>query len=124
MADVALPGTYSYNSAGSNTPVQVAAYPTVLYHLSVEQNGGSAGFLQVYNNGTQQVGAGTPDFVVALSSGTSGAGTPARRDVAYGAYGRRLNGGLSYLWAAGPTGTVAHGVNCTIDVTYRGTGVV
>ena len=118
------PGTFSYSVAGTNTLTQVASYPTVIYHLSLEQNGGSAGFLQIYNNGTQDAGAGTPDFVVSLNSGTSGAGTPARRDIDYGPYGRRLNGGLSYLWAAGPTGTVAHGVNAVVDVTHRGTGVV
>ena len=118
------PGTFSYSINGTNTLTQVVPYPTILYQLSVAQFGGSMGYLQLYNNGTQEAGAGTPDFTVPLNSGTSGAGTPATRDVTFGPYGRRMNGGLSYLWAAGPTGTVAHGVNCTIYVTYRGTGVV
>ena len=121
MADFANPGTYSYNGAGSNTPVQVTANPTVLYQVSVSQTGGSAGFLQLYNNGTFDVGAGTPDFVIPLNSGTSGAGTPAFRDVVFGPYGRQMSAGLSYLWAAGATGTVAHGVNAVVDIGYRGT---
>ena len=110
-------GTYSYNAAGSNTLTQVTANPTTLYHISVYQNGGSAGFLQVYNNSSASADAGTPTFVIPVNSGTSGAGTPAERQVPYGPYGRQMDGGLSYLWAAGPTGTVAHGVNATVDIT-------
>lgn len=120
MPDIAQPGTYSYSAVGSNTPVQVTADPTALYHISVAQNGGSAGYLQVYNNGTGAVGAGTPDFVIAVPSGTFGAGTPSYRDVSYNPYGRKMDGGLSYLWAAGETGTVAHGVNAIIDISYKG----
>lgn len=110
-------GTYSYSAAGTNTLTQVTANPTTLYHISIAQNGGSAGFLQVYNNGSAAASAGTPDFVIPLNSGTSGAGTPATRDVVYSQYGRQMDGGLSYLWAAGQTGTVAHGVNAVVDIT-------
>lgn len=124
MADVLRPGTYSYNAAGTNTLTQVIAGPSVIYQISMAQNGGSMGYLQLYNNGTQDAGAGTPDFTIPLSSGTSGAGTPSFRDVAFGPSGRIMSGGISYLWAAGPTGTVAHGVNCLVDITYKGTGVI
>lgn len=110
-------GTYHYNAAGTNTLTQVTKNPTNIFHISVAQNGGSAGFLQIYNNASADAGAGTPDFVIPLNSGTSGAGTPATRDIYYQPYGRELSGGLSYLWAAGPTGTVAHGVNATVDIT-------
>lgn len=124
MADFPQGGTYSYDASGTNTISQVTPDPTTLYHISVTNNGGSLGYLQIYNNGTQQAGAGTPDFAIPVHSGTAGAGTPsfkADRDVVYGPYGRRMDGGLSYLWAAGATGTVAHGVNAIVDITYRGT---
>ena len=127
MADFPLAGSYSYNAVGSNTLVQVTASPTVLYDLHIHQNGGSMGYLQIYNGGTGDPSGGTitagtlMDWVVAVPSGTSGAGTPTVRDIVYGPFGRAMNGGLSYMWAAGSTGTVAHGVNCVIDITYRGT---
>ena len=113
--------SFNYSAAGTNTLTQVDAGPSVLFHLSVAQTGGSAGFLQFYNNGSADAGAGTPDFAVALASGTSGAGTPSTRDIVFGQHGRAMNGGVSYLWAAGATGTVAHGVNATVDLTFRGT---
>ena len=121
MADIPKGGVLSYSAAGTNTLTQVTANPTTLYYVSVSQTGGSAGFLQVYNNGSADAGVGTPDFVIPLNSGTSGAATPSFRDVQFGPYGRQLEGGLSYMWAAGATGTVAHGVNATVDLTYRGT---
>ena len=111
-------GTFSYSIAGTNTPTQVTANPTTLFHLSVSQFGGSMGYLQVYNNGSADLGAGTPDFTIPLNSGTVGAGTPAFRDVAFGPYGRQMDGGISYLWSAGPTGTVVHGVNAVVDITH------
>ena len=120
MADFANPGTYSYSIAGTNTLTEVTANPTVLYQVSVSQFGGSMGYLQIYNNGTFDAGAGTPTFTIPLNSGTSGAGTPSFRDVVFGPYGRQMSGGLSYLWSAGPTGTVVHGVNVLVDVTFRG----
>lgn len=119
MPDFLSPGTYSYSIAGTNTLIQVSAKPSILYHVSVSHNGGSAGFLQLYNNGSATASAGTPDFVIPVSSGTSGAGTPAARDILYGPSGRELTAGLSYLWAAGPTGTVAHGVNAIVDITHK-----
>lgn len=121
MPDILEAGTYSYNAAGSNTLIQVTNYPTVLYSVHLANNGGSMGYLQVYNNGTSDAGAGTPTFTIPLNSGTSGAGTPALRDVVFGPSGRKMDAGLSYLWAAGPTGTVAHGVNCLVDISYKGT---
>lgn len=119
MSDFIIPGTFSYSLAGTNTLAQVSGTPTVLYHISISQTGGSAGFLQIYNNPSAGATAGSPDFVIPLPSGTSGAGTPTFREVDYGPSGRGLNKGLSYLWAAGGTGTVAHGVNATVDITYR-----
>ena len=116
--------SFSYSVAGTNTLTQVDAGPVTLHHISVSHQGGSVGYLQVYNNASADAGAGTPDFTIAVNSGTAAAGTPtlmAYRDIKYGAYGRQLDGGLSYLWAAGATGTVAHGVNAVVDITYKGT---
>lgn len=124
MSDFLSPGTYSYSAVGSNTLIQVTADPTTLYQVSVSHNGGSVGYLQVYNNGSADAGAGTPDFTVAIHAGTAAAGTPsfeATRDIVYGPSGRVMSAGLSYLFAAGATGTVAHGVNAIVDITYRGT---
>ena len=124
MADFLAPGTYSYSASGSNTLTQVSADPTTLYHVSISHQGGSVGYLQIYNNGSADAGAGTPTFTVAVQAGTGAAGTPdfeATRDVMYGPSGRIMSAGLSYLWAAGATGTVAHGVNAIVDISYRGT---
>lgn len=122
MADITQSGTYYYTNAGTNTLTQVTANPTDIYQLSVSQTGGSVGYLQVYNNGSADAGAGTPNFVIPVYSGTAASGTPPNsiapsRDVNYGAAGRRMDGGLSFLWAAGATGTVAHGVNAIVDIT-------
>ena len=120
------PGTYSYSVTGTNTITQVIAGPAVLYHISASHIGGSVGYLQIYNNGTQHSTAGEPTFAVAIYSGTAAAGTPsfeATRDIVYGPYGRKMSGGISYLWAAGATGTAAHGVNVTVDITYKGTSI-
>ena len=117
-------GTFSYSNAGTNTLTQVETSPAVLYSVHVSHQGGSVGFLQIYNNGTADAGAGTPDVVFAINSGTAAAGTPsmmAYRDVDLGAAGMGFNGGLSYLWAAGATGTTAHGVNANLTIVYRGT---
>ena len=118
--------SFSYSAGGSNTLTQVTADPAVLYHVSVTNNSGSIGYLQVYNNGTFAASAGTPDFAIAVHSGTAGAGTPsflAIREVDYGPFGREMAGGVSYLWATGATGTVAQPVNAVVDITYRGTGI-
>lgn len=115
---------FSYSNAGSNTLTQVDAGPVTLYSIHVSHQGGSVGFLQFYNNGSADAGAGTPDFALAVNSGTAAAGTPtlmAHRDVVLGAYGVQLDAGLSYLWAAGATGTTAHGVNANVTLTYKGT---
>lgn len=122
MTDYINSGTWNFNRNGSNTLTQVSGTPTVLYHLSVSHQGGSIGFLQLYNNGSATAGAGTPDFVIAVDSGTTVASSPsfqASRDIIYGPSGRGLNQGLSYLWSATGTGTVAHGVNAIVDITYR-----
>ena len=109
-------GQFTYSTVGSNTAVQVTDNPTTVFNISIEQNGGSAGFLQLYNNGTFDISAGVaPTLVYAVSSGTSGGGTPAIRDIVYPG-GLGFNKGFSYLWAAGPTGTVAHGVNASIII--------
>jgi hypothetical protein len=116
-------GTYSYSTVGTNTLTQVSAVGAVkLLDIHVSHVGGSVGYLQFYNGGSANGSAGTPTFAVAVFSGTAGAGTPsfnASRDLAY-PQGRQFNTGLSYLWAAGPTGTVAHGVNAIVDITYVG----
>lgn len=122
MSDFIVPGTFNYSRVGSNTLVQVSGTPTTLYHISVSHQGGSIGFLQIYNNGSASATAGSPDFVIAVDSGTTIASNPsfqAARDIVYGPAGRGLSNGLSYLWAAGGTGTVAHGVNAIVDITYR-----
>lgn len=118
--------SFSYSNAGTNTLTQVVDGPCVFYHVSVSHQGGSVGFLQLYNNGTADAGAGTPDMVFAVNSGTAGAGTPTlmtHRDIDLGPFGAAFNGGLSYLWAAGATGTTAHGVNANVTLVYRGTAL-
>ena len=114
-------GVGHYNAAGSNTLVQVSTDPLAIYSISVSNTGGSVGYLQVWNAGTAALTAGTlMDFIVPVFSGTAGAGTPsynASRDVFY-PFGRQAKAGLSYMWAAGTTGTVAHGVNAIIDITF------
>ena len=113
--------SFSYSAVGSNTLVQVTSSPAVLYQILVSHSGGSVGYLQIYNNGTADGTAGTPDFAIPIGAGTSGAEIPGFRNVFYGPVGRGMDGGISYLFAAGATGTVAHGVNATVDLTYRGT---
>ena len=127
MSDIDGPGAqFHYNAVGSNTLVQVTASPARLYSVHVSQNGGSMGYLQMYNAGTGDPVGGTitagtlMDWVVTLPSGTSGAGTPAFRDIAY-PKGVEMSGGISYMWAAGSTGTVAHGVNVVVHMSYQGT---
>ena len=116
-------GTYHYNAAGSNTLTQVSGTATTLYHISLSNLGGSVGYLQVYNNGTLAIGAGTsagtPQFTVALATGTAGGGATSQREVDYGPFGRAMSNGLSYLWSSGATGTTAHAVNSIIDISYR-----
>lgn len=109
-------GKFTYSAVGSNTKVEVSNEPTVIFNISIEQNGGSAGFLQLYNNGTGDITAGVaPTLVYAVGAGTFTAGTPAYRDISYPG-GLGFNQGLSYLWAAGPTGTVSHGVNAALTI--------
>lgn len=118
--------SFSYNTVGSNTIVQVVAEPAVLYHVSISHQGGSVGYLQLYNNGTQDTATGTPDITFAVNAGTAAAGTPTLmvlRDVDFGPVGIAFNGGLSYLWAAGVTGTAAHGANANITLVYRGSAI-
>ena len=121
MADIPIGSTH-FNASGSNTLTQVTASPITVYNLSLTQLGGSVGYLQVYGAGTSGITAGTNmTFDVPVISGTAGAGTPsfkADRDINY--YPGKQLQGLSYLWAAGSTGTVAHGVNAIIDITYKG----
>ena len=124
MPDYFPGASFTYSAAGSNTLVQVTPDPATLYQISLSQFGGSMGYLQIYNNGTGDAGAGTPDFVIPLggtAGGAGGAGTPTVRDVNFGPVGLRMSGGISYLWAAGATGTVAHGVNAILNVVFRGT---
>ena len=109
-------GKFTYSAAGTNTIVQVTDEPTVIFNISIEQFGGSAGYLQLYNNGTNAVTAGNaPTLAYAVAAGTFTAGTPATRDLIFPG-GLGFNQGLSYLWTAGPTGTVAHGVNASVII--------
>lgn len=120
MADTGQVGTYHLSFVGSNTPTQVTAKPTILYSLSVAHNGGSAGYLQVYDNGTGAITAGTNmQMSFAVASGTFAAGTPAQISKDFGPNGVAMNGGLSYLWATGTTGTVAHETNAVINIVYK-----
>ena len=118
-------GTYSYSIAGTNTLTQVQpAGALKLLDIHVTNIGGSTGYLQLYNGGSANGSAGTPTFTIPVFSGTAGAGTPtfpAFRDIFY-PQGRQFSTGLSYLWSAGGTGTVAHGANAIVDITYIGTG--
>ena len=127
MADIDGPGAqFHYNAVGSNVPTQVTSTPARLYSIHVSQFGGSMGYLQMYNAGTGDVTGGTitpgtnVDWTVTVPSGTSGAGTPAFRDIFY-PKGIEMSSGISYLWAAGSTGTVAHGVNAVVHFSYQGT---
>ena len=116
--------TFHYSLAGTNTPTQVQPSPVTLYQLNVTNIGAVTGYLQVYNNGSADLGAGTPDFVipvppnVATSSGTVG-----YRPLDFGSNGLKLSGGLSYLWAAGATGTVAIATNASVFAVYKGTAI-
>jgi len=116
-------GVGHYNASGSNTLTQVESVPVTVYSISVSNVGGSVGYLQVYNNGTAAVTAGTLHaMTVPVYSGTAASGTPSNsifpaRDIVY-PVGKQFSNGLSYLWAAGTTGTVAHGVNAIVDITY------
>lgn len=116
-------GTYSYSNAGTNTLIQVEAKGAVkLLDIHVTNPGGSIGYLQIYNGGSANGSAGTPTYTIPVNSGTAATGTPSFasfRDIVY-PQGRQFNNGLSYLWAAGGTGTVAHGVNAVIDIGYVG----
>lgn len=105
----------AYSAAGTNTIVEVSDNPTTLTNISVEQFGGSGGWLQIYNNGTKDATAGSPDLAYGVGAGTFTAGTPATRDLIFPG-GLGLNKGASYLWAAGATGTVAHGVNARVTI--------
>lgn len=113
-----IQGTPHYNIAGTNTLTQVSTSAVTIYSLHIEQNGGSAGFLQLYDGGSAGAAgsAGTPQVAFAVSSGTSGAGTPSIGRDTFPA-GLHFGNGLSYLWAAGATGTVAHGVNAAVVLT-------
>ena len=104
-------GTYYYTNAGTNTLTQVTANPTYLYHLSVANTGGSVGYLHVYNNGSADAGAGTPDLTFPVPGGT------ADREIDF-PNGIRLDGGCSILWAVGATGTVAHGANANVNAGF------
>lgn len=118
--------SYKYDAAGTNTLVQVSKDPVTLYRIDIYNAGGSVGFLQFYDNGTAEASAGTPDFAFPVNSGTAAAGTPSLmsyRDIDLGPTGIALKGGLSYLWAVGGTGTVAHGVNANLFLSYKGTAL-
>ena len=124
MALIDRGASFSYSAAGTNTLTQVDAGPVTLFSVHVSHQGGSVGFFHIYNNGSADAGAGTPDMVFAVNSGTAGAGTPTlmtHRDIVFGPYGAQLDGGLSYLWTTAVTGTAAHGVNALVDITYKGT---
>lgn len=115
--------SFHYNASGSNTLIQIEAIPVTIYSVSVSQNGGSVGYLQLYNNGTAPLTAGTlMNTTIPVYSGTAASGTPPNsivpvRDIFY-PQGKHFEKGFSYLWAAGTTGTVSHGVNAIIDITY------
>lgn len=115
--------SFSYSNAGTNTLTQVDAGPVTLYSVHVSHQGGSVGFFHLYNNGSADAGAGTPDMVFAVNAGTAAAGTPTLmtyRDISFPA-GVQFDGGLSYLWTTAATGTVAHGVNAQVNISYKGT---
>ena len=110
-----IQGTPYYDSAGTNTIKQIAGTGVTVFSIYASQTGGSAGWLQIYNNGTSQTTSGAPDLAFAIPTGTF-IGTPSIHQFTFPG-GMHLNKGLSYLWADGPTGTVAHGVNATVIIT-------
>lgn len=113
---------FHYSASGTNTPTQVNKSPVTLYSLNVTNIGAVTGYLQVYNNGSADLGAGTPDFVFPVPPNVAtSSGTVSSRPVDMGPYGLKLSGGLSYLWAAGATGTVAIATNASVFLTYKGT---
>ena len=107
--------SFSYSNAGTNTLTQVDAGPVTLFHIGATNTGGSVGYLHIYNNGSADAGAGTPDITFPIRSGTE------PQEISFDPYGVQLDGGLSYLWAVGATGTVAHGVNLNLNIAYKGT---
>lgn len=116
-------GTFFYTSVGSNTLIQVSNTSIVLFDCDITINGGSAGYLQFYLAGSQTASgsAGTPDFIYAVSP-HSQQGTVGWRDLDF-PIGRQCNKGLSILWSPNGTGTVAHGNNAIVNMTYVGTGI-
>ena len=116
------PSSFHYSAAGTNTPTQVANSPVTLFRVNVANLGGSTGFLQIYNNGSADLGAGTPDLTIPVPPNVSTtSGTVQTKDRDYGSYGLKLSGGLSYLWANAATGTVVMATNAVVDIAYKGT---
>ena len=113
-----IQGTPFYDSAGTNTIKEASSSAVTVYSLRVEQFGGSAGWIQLYGASSDVAGGsvGTPTVAFAVPSGTSGAGTPSSTSLTFPA-GMHFVNGLSYLWAAGAGGTVAHGVNAAVIIT-------
>lgn len=107
--------SFSYSNAGTNTLTQVDAASVNIFFVNAYNTGGSVGYLQLYNNGSADAGAGTPDVTFPVRGGTEG------ERIYLGPYGMQFDGGLSYLWAVGATGTAAHGVNLNVTIVYKGT---
>lgn len=114
--------TYYYSAAGTNTVTQVSASPVTLYNIDVTNIGAVTGYLQVYDNASADIGAGTPDFVIPVPPNVSTtSGTVSYRQRDYGRNGIKLSGGLSYLWANAATGTTAIATNAIVNISYKGT---
>lgn len=104
---------YHYNGAGTNTLTNVSAQEVNLYAIDVQALG-SPGYLQVYDNGSTEAGAGTPDLVFRV-------GELGSRNIQFGPAGARLKGGLSYHWGTAATGTAAVAGNAIVNIVYQGT---
>lgn len=118
--------SYFYSAAGTNTPTQVSDSPVTLYSANVTNISAGAGYLQIYDNGTATIAAGTsagtPQLVIPVPSNVSTtSGTVATKERNFGANGVKLSGGLSFIWSSGATGTTALSGNAIVDFAYKGT---
>lgn len=118
--------TYYYTAAGTNTPTEVSDSPVTLFSIGVSNVGGASGYLQLYDNGTATIAAGTtigtPQLVIPVPANVSTtSGTVQYRVRDWGDHGIKFNGGLTLLWANGVTGTAAVSGNAIVDIAYKGT---
>ena len=54
-----------------------------------------------------------------VGPGTNGGGTPSVQNISFAPNGVLMNGGLSYLWASGTTGTAVAAGNALVNIVYK-----